>query len=163
MKLLVIIITLLISSAVGAQTGTVRLYNPFANASQEIAEAIKKAKASKKHVLIQAGGNWCGWCLEFNRFTTTDTEIDSLIKSDYIVYHLNYSPENKNKTVFSKYGFPQRFGFPVFLVLDENGNRIHTQNSSYLEQGRSYNKKKVITFLQHWNRQAVDPSVYKNF
>jgi thioredoxin-related protein len=163
MKLLIILFTSFFTTGAVAQTSAAKLYNPSANASQEIADAVKKAKASKKHVLIQAGGNWCGWCLEFNRFTTTDTEIDSLIKTNYIIYHLNYSPENPNKAVFAKYGYPQRFGFPVFLILDENGNRIHTQNSSYLEQGRSYNKKKVIEFLKHWNKEAVDPRVYKNF
>ena len=35
--------------------------------------------------------------------------------------------------ILAKYGYPQRFGFPVFIVLDGNGNRIHTQNSAYLE------------------------------
>lgn len=146
-----------------AQAIEAKLYNPLANAEKDIADAVKKAKAERKYVFIQAGGNWCAWCLEFNSFCHSDKQIDSMLTSDFIVYHLNYSQENKNSAIMVRYGFPQRFGFPVFLVLDENGNRIHTQNSVYLEQGKSYNKRKVIEFLQQWNRVALNPGTYKKF
>ena len=91
-----------------------KLYKPGDNAEQEIEKAIHEAKQSGKHVFIQAGGNWCIWCARFNDFVTTDKSIDSLVNANYVVYHLNYSPENKNEKVLAKYGFPQRFGFPVF-------------------------------------------------
>ena len=140
---------------------TVHLYNPKANAAAEIAKAVEQAKKENKHVLIQAGGNWCSWCLRFNKFTTEDTRIDSLIQSSFIVYHLNYSPENKNEAIFAKYGYPQRFGFPVFIILDGNGNQIHTQNSAYLEEGKGYSKEKVLGFLNDWTPSALDPRNYK--
>jgi thiol:disulfide interchange protein len=160
-KLLVILILTLLHLDGLAQEK--KIYNPFADAAKNIADSVKKAKAMNKHVLIQAGGNWCVWCIEFNRFTSADRQIDSMIKKDYIVYHLNYSPENRNSVLFARLGYPQRFGFPVFLVLDGSGNRLHTQNSAYLEQGRSYNKTKVIEFLSQWNKLSLDPRMYKNF
>ena len=126
-----------------------------------LGSAVKLAKIEHKHILLQAGGNWCSWCIEFNRFTHADSSIDSLLNKCFIVYHLNYSKENLNKTVFAKYGYPQRFGFPVFIILDENGNRMNTENSEYLEQGKSYNKQKVYEFLLNWTPQAMDPSLYK--
>jgi hypothetical protein len=79
------------------------------------------------------------------------------------VYHLNYSPDNLNKPIFEKYGFAQRFGFPVFIILDGNGNRIHTQNSAYLEEGKGYNKQKVLDFLNSWTPASLDPANYKNY
>lgn len=136
------------------------LYHPLANAAKEIAAAIKQAKQEKKHVLIQAGGNWCSWCIEFNRFTTTDKQMDSAIHADYVVYHLNYSAQNMNYPVFKKYGFAIRFGFPVFLILDGNGHLIHTQNTSYLEEGKSYNKQKILEFLRDWRQAALDEKNY---
>ncbi|MEO6916088.1 MAG: thioredoxin family protein [Chitinophagaceae bacterium] len=143
-----------------AQAPAIKLYAPDADAKKNIADLLKQAVREKKNVFIMAGGNWCVWCLEFNRFTKADSQIDSLFKADYLVYHLNYSPENKNLPSFAKLGYPQRFGFPVFIILDENGNRIHTQNSAYLEQGRSYNRNKVIEFLKNWNRSAYEPAAY---
>ena len=138
------------------------LYNPEENAKNEIAAAVKKAKAEGKHVFIQVGGNWCIWCARFNDFVTGDTQLDSAMNANYIVYHLNWSKENKNPELLTKYGFPQRFGFPVFLVLDGSGNLIHTQNSGLLEAGKSYDKDKVLGMFTDWTKKALDPAQYKD-
>jgi thioredoxin-related protein len=162
MKLLFVAVALLVSGFAKAGPGyTSQLYNPDANAQKDIAAAVAKARAQKKFVMLQAGGNWCSWCKLFNKTVTEDTQLDSILDANFIVYHLNYSDENKNEAVFAKYGFPQRFGFPVFIILDEKGNRIHTQNSEYLEEGKGYNKKKVAEFFEAWAPAALDPAQYK--
>lgn len=137
------------------------LYKPNENAEQAIAKAVKDAKAAGKHVFVQIGGNWCIWCMRFNDFVNNDKSIDSLVKANYVVYHLNYSKENTNSRLLAKYGYPQRFGFPVFLVLDGSGKLLHTQNSGYLESGKSYDEQKVKGFFQDWTRGALDPAQYK--
>jgi hypothetical protein len=76
------------------------------------------------------------------------------------VYHLNYSEENKNAAIFKEYGFPNRFGFPVFLIVNADGNLMHTQNSSYLELGKSYDAPKVKEFLLSWTNKALQASSY---
>lgn len=137
------------------------LYKPDDKAEQEITKATKEAREEHKHVLIQIGGNWCIWCARFNDFITTDKKIDSIVKADYVVYHMNYSKENFNSNMLARYGYPQRFGFPVFLVLDEEGKLIQTQNSWYLEDGKkSYDRDKVIEFLTDWSAAALDPKQY---
>jgi thioredoxin-related protein len=140
---------------------TFRLYNPADNASASIAAAVKKAKAERKHVFIQIGGNWCIWCARFNDLVTKDAGIDSVLKSNYVVYHLNHSKENRNERLLAKYDYPQRFGFPVFLILDATGKRMHTQNSGYLEQDKGYNVEKVKAFFADWAPAALDPKQYK--
>lgn len=138
-----------------------KLYSPTADAATDIRAVVKKAAAENKFVLLQGGGNWCKWCIEFNRFCKADKQIDSLIERNFIVYHLNWSKENENKPIFAKYGYAQRFGFPVFIVLNSKGERIHTQNSEYLEDGKkSYDKEKVFSFLEMWSPAALDPSTY---
>ncbi len=144
-----------------AQNANPNLYNPSANAKEDMAMAIKQAKAENKQVLLQIGGNWCKWCIEFNRFCKADNQIDSLLNLDYVVYHLNYSKENKNEEILQSLKYPQRFGFPVFVVLDADGNMVHTENSSYLEDGKSYSKDKIIAFLKNWNRAALLPETYE--
>ncbi len=137
------------------------LYKPMENASEQISMAVKEAKKSGKHVLIQIGGNWCVWCARFNDFVTNDTSLDSIVNSNYVVYHLNYSKENYNADILKKYSFPQRFGFPVFLILNEKGDLIHTQTSWYLESGKGYDKEKVTAFFTDWGMKAFDESKYK--
>ena len=138
-----------------------KLYKPEENAETAISEAMKEAKENKKHIFIQVGGNWCIWCARFNDFITKDRSIDSMVHKNFVIYHLNYSKENYNKSFLAKYRFPQRFGFPVFLVLDAKGNLLHTQNSAYLEEGKGYSKAKVMEFFSHWSPEALDPLNYK--
>jgi len=139
-----------------------RLYKPEEKAEKEITSAVKEAKAAGKHVLIQIGGNWCIWCARFHDFITADTKIDSIVHAGYVVYHMNYSSGNYNAKLLSKYGYPQRFGFPVFLILDGDGKLIQTQNSWYLEDGKtSYNRDKVVEFFTDWTPGALDPKQYK--
>ena len=138
------------------------LYKPDEKAETEIANAVGEAKRSGKHVLIQVGGNWCIWCARFHDFVTKDAQLDSLMNANYVVYHLNYSKENYNAKLLTKYNFPQRFGFPVFLILDSEGNLLHTQNSWYLEDGKtSYEREKVKSFFTEWSKNSLDPSQYK--
>lgn len=162
-KLLIVAASIFILNAVHAQsTTTAHLYDPNADAVKEIAQAVKKAKAEHKFVLLQGGGNWCIWCKRFSLTVATDPKLDSIVNADFIVYHLNYSSENKNQNVYAKYGYPQRFGFPVFIILDENGNRLNTQNSEYLEEGKGYNHDKIADFFESWSPKALDPSSYKD-
>lgn len=138
------------------------LYKPGEKAEMEIANAINDARKSGKHVFIQIGGNWCIWCARFHEYVTKAGQLDSLMNANYVVYHLNYSKENYNAKLLAKYRFPQRFGFPVFLVLDADGNLLHTQNSWYLEDGdKSYDREKVKAFFTEWSSKMFDPSQYK--
>ncbi len=137
------------------------LYKPAEDAEKEIENAISKAKKESKHVFIQIGGNWCIWCARFNDFVLTDKKIDSNMNAEYVTYHLNYSKENYNVKLLAKYNYPQRFGFPVFLVLDGNGKLLHTQNSVYLEKDKSYDRNVVIGFFKDWSPKVLEPSQYK--
>ena len=157
-KFFVFVLVIIFSTNVFAQE---KLYHPDANAEKDISAAVKKAKAEHKYVLLQGGGNWCSWCIEFARFCKADAKIDSVINAGFVWYHLNYSKENENKAVFAKYGYAQRFGFPAFIILNEKGERIHTQNSEYLEDGKkSYDQRKVQSFLEMWSPRALNPEMY---
>jgi thioredoxin-related protein len=138
------------------------IYNPTADAKADIAAAEQKAAKEQKHVLLQIGGNWCIWCKRFYKFIEDDAELKAALDDNYVVYHLNYSKENKNLPILKELGYPQRFGFPVLVILDAKGNRLHTQNSGLLESADSYDKKKVQEFLKQWSPAALQPSHYIN-
>ena len=40
-------------------------------------------------------------------------------------------------------------------IFDENGKVIHTQDSSFLEEGNGYNKEKVLRFFNCWTPKAT--------
>ena len=177
MKKLIMIALLAFTAPVFAQnTATskkeaVKIYNPQANARAAIDAAVTKAKKEGKHVFIQVGGNWCGWCIAFHNMVDHTPELKALLRDNYEVVLVNYSPENKNEAVLASLNYPQRFGFPVFLILDGNGKLLHTQNSAYLETDEldpntgkkktGHDVKVVNDFLKGWTVKALDPASYK--
>ncbi len=151
---------LLLSIFLYSQNQEINIYNPDANSREDIAKAIQQAKAENKHVLLQIGGNWCPWCVKLHSLEASDPEIDSLMNADYIRVMVNIPREKdkRNYNLLAELDNPQRFGFPVLVVLDREGKRIHTQDSWYLEQDKDYDRAKVEQFFRMWSVAAVSPS-----
>jgi len=159
-KFVLIVITVLLNLGLSAQQA-VKIYNPDANAKAEVAAAVLKATAEGKHVFIQVGGNWCPWCVRFHKMVTEDAKLDSLIHANYVVVKVNYSKENYNKEILASFGYPQRFGFPVFVILDEKGNVLHIQDSGYLEKDKGYDAEKVERFFLNWSAYTMKEAAEK--
>lgn len=148
-----------------AQTGLKKVYNEDINPVEQIDEAIAKAKGEGKFVICQVGGNWCPWCLRFADFVSNDTTISKVINDNFVFIHVNYNPRKsadaemekaqQAKTMLKRLNNPERFGYPVFVVLDDHGNVIHIQDSSFLEEGNGYHQKKVLRFFNNWTPKAV--------
>ena len=133
-----------------------KVYDESLDAMQQIKEATALAQKSGRYVLCQVGGNWCPWCLRFADFAKKDSVIAPLIEENFVYIHVNYSKGNKNLKAMRFLGNPGRFGYPVFVVLDNEGKPIHIQESESLEEGKGYSRKKVEKFLRLWNRKAVE-------
>jgi len=145
----------------GQDQSIVTLYDPNASALEQIVRAVEKAGVKNKHVLIQVGGNWCSWCVKLHNFINEHPSLDSIIQVDYILIRVNYSKENKNPEAMAALEYPQRFGFPVLIILDGEGNRLHTQNTLYLEEEEYYSEERIKDFLLDWNPAAIDPEKYQ--
>ncbi len=149
-----------ISLGLSAQQ-TITIYNPDANVKADVAAAVVKASAEGKHVFLQIGGNWCPWCVRFHKLIDENKKLDSLVKTNYEVVKVNYSKENYNKEFLSTLGYPQRFGFPVFVILDEKGKVLHTQDSGYLELGKGYDPEKVERMFINWSAVTMKEAAAK--
>ena len=150
---LIITIFLLLQLAYSAE-----IYNPSADAMTDIKSAIALSKETDKHVFVKVGGNWCGWCKMYAKFTGADKDIMRVMEDEYVFVLVNWSTENKNPDAMSYLGNPDRFGFPVFVIIDGDGKVLHTQDSALLEEGKGYNKKHIMRFLTVWTAGAVDPN-----
>lgn len=162
-KLILSMVAVLFALSVNAQTALKIVYNEDVNPIEQIEQAVAKAKSEGKFVICQVGGNWCPWCLRFADFITKDSVISKVIEDNFEYIHVNYNPsksegEEKMKLaqrMLERLNNPARFGFPVFVVLDEEGQVIHIQDSSFLEENKGYNKEKVLRFFQNWTPKAV--------
>lgn len=155
----VLFLATMLAVNVNAQSNLKKVYDEDADPMVQISDAVKKAGKEGKYVICQVGGNWCRWCLMFAEFITGDIEIKTLIDNEFEYIHVNYDPrrpkDEKAVMMLERLGNPQRFGFPVLVVLDNNGKVIHTQDSSFLEEGNGYNKTKVMRFFSNWTPEAV--------
>ena len=151
--------------ALDAQTTLKKVYDEEINQLEQIDEAVAKAKSQEKFVVCQVGGNWCPWCLRFADFITNESTISKVIDENFVYIHVNYNPrksEGEEKALLAKKTLerlnnPARFGFPVFVILDEEGKVVHIQDSSFLEEGNGYNQEKVLRFFKNWTPKAVKP------
>ncbi len=157
---IVVLAVALFATAVNAQEQTApkKVYNEEINPLEQIDQAIAQARDEGKFVICQVGGNWCPWCLRFADFITNDSTINSVIEQNFVYIHVNYHPRKAGevgKALMKRLNNAGRFGFPVFVVLDEQGQIIHIQDSVFLEEGKGYNQEKTLRFFQNWTPKAV--------
>ncbi len=152
-RILILVIVVFVSIGIlNAQ----KVYDESKDGEKQLLEAIQKAKQENKYVFAMVGGNWCKWCLMFDEFATTNQNVKKTLEDNFVFVHINYSKANENPKAMKQMGYPERFGFPVFVILNEKGERVHTQNSAYLEQGEGYSEKEVVSFLNLWTKKAVE-------
>jgi len=126
-------------------------YQEMENAEEKVKQLVLKARAENKNIILQVGGNWCVWCLRLNNFIQNSQELKTIVDTNYLYYHLNWSPKNKNEKFFAKYGNPgEKQGYPIFMVLNKKGKLIHVQETGSLEEDKGYSAAKVKAFLETW-------------
>ena len=160
LTIVVLAAALFTAMTVNAQEPTApkKIYNETINPLEQIDQAITQAQAEGKFVICQVGGNWCPWCLRFADFITNDSTISNVIEQNFVYIHVNYHPRKAGevgKALMKRLNNAGRFGFPVMVVLDEQGQIIHIQDSGLLEEGKGYNKEKVLRFFNNWTPKAV--------
>lgn len=145
-----------VSLAVGQQKAK-KFYDETLDPIAQIDEAVAKAKAEGKYVICQFGGNWCPWCVKFGYFIEECEEIKEVVDKNFVYIHVNYTSKKDEKSQIANKRLANagRFGFPVLVVLREDGSVMHIQNSSYLEEDKSYNRTRVLKFFQSWTPEAV--------
>ena len=151
--LLSICLTLVFAGAAHAQLP--KVYDEQVDPIAQINRAVAEAHRTGRNVVCQVGGNWCAWCLRFADFIRKDTAVAKVIADNYVYIHVNYPGKGTAEKVMARLDNPKRFGFPVLVVLNGEGKVIHTQDSSFLEEGKSYNSKRVLRFFKCWTPQAV--------
>jgi thiol:disulfide interchange protein len=123
-------------------------FDPARDAESDIKTAVAEAKRTGKRVILDVGGEWCGWCHTLDRYFADHPELQAFRDTHYVWLKINMSPENENQTVLSRY--PHISGYPHLFVLDQDGKLLQSQDTSPLESGPSYDLGRVTAFLNTW-------------
>ena len=150
---LIILLTLfVVVSAFGSERPD--KFDPERDAAKDIRDGVIEAKQASKRVLLDVGGEWCIWCHRLDTLFTTNPDLAEYLHKNFVVVKVNYSKENKNEKVLSRY--PKVAGYPHLFVLDNNGKLLHSQDTGQLESGKHHDRDKVFAFLKKWSRQSKD-------
>lgn len=123
-------------------------FDPARDAVKDIADALAEAQKTGRNVILDVGGEWCIWCKRLDEFFEQNDDVREFMEKNYVVVKINWSKENKNEVVLSRY--PKIPGYPHLFVLDASGNLLHSQNTGDLESGDHHDRDKVMGFLQQW-------------
>jgi thiol:disulfide interchange protein len=142
------------------------IYDVNANAREQIAAALARAKKEHKRVLIQWGGNWCGWCHLLHDTLEKDRAVKGKLAAEYELVLVDAGREQKNLDLAAEYGAElQKHGYPFLTVLDSDGKVIANQETESLEtpkptDGSKYtpghDAKKVLAFLAKHQAPPAD-------
>ncbi len=127
------------------------LYDPLADPFEDLQNTIVEAQEAGKNILLNIGGNWCGWCYTLDQYIKDNDDVRELLESNFVVLKVNMSPENRNEEFLAQY--PKVIAYPYFFVLASDGTYLHAQRTGPLEEGRSYDKAKLMGFLREWGPQ----------
>jgi thiol:disulfide interchange protein len=125
-------------------------FDPARDAASDVRAAVDKARAQRKQVLVDVGGEWCIWCHILDRFIASHAAVKRVLDDNYVVVKVNWSPQNRNEAVLSQW--PKVKGYPHLFVLDDQGQLLHSQDTSELEAGKDYDEDKVLDFLRKHSR-----------
>jgi thiol:disulfide interchange protein len=127
-------------------------FDPARDADADIKAAATEAKRSGRRVILDVGGEWCGWCHTLDRYFAEHPDLKKYRDEHFVWLKINMSPENENRAVLSRYpGIP---GYPHLFVLDQDGKLLQSQGTSPLEEGPSYNLDRMTAFLTKWTAPA---------
>src|SRR5437899_8843089 len=81
------------------------LYDSTTSPKADIAAALKQAKAEKKRVILDFGGDWCGDCQVLDIYMHQSPNAE-LLDKHFIVVHVDIGRMDRNVDVAEKYKVP---------------------------------------------------------
>ena len=123
-------------------------FDPTRNAAEDLKAAMATAQKSGKRIILDVGGEWCGWCRLMDNYLIKNAELGKLRDENYIWLKINMSEENENKEFLSAY--PEIKGYPHLFVLESDGTLLKSKDTAELEDGKSYNLQKFTDFLKEY-------------
>lgn len=161
MRVVVLLLTVLAQAAVAQRLtstevdGTPRAYEPVhsfdpaRDGAADVSAAIAEAHRTGKRVLMDVGGNWCGYCDQMERLFHDHPDLVELRDAGFITVAVYVGPGGKNQPLLSRY--PKLEGIPHLFVLDGDGAVLHSQHAAELRSKGAYDPGKMEEFLRRWS------------
>ena len=125
----------------------VPVYDESADAPTQVAQALAKAKADNKQLMIVFGANWCGDCKmldgEFKK-----PALKALLDKNYVIVKVDVNRFNKNLDVVKPYGEVIKKGIPSIVIATPTNQLVYATNGGELADARKMGEAGVVSFFQ---------------
>ena len=118
-------------------------------AKTEIHQALVRAKAQHKRVILDFGGNWCGDCQVLDIYFH-NPQNRPILDANYVLVHVNIGHIDQNQDIAARYEIPLNKGVPAVAVLDSDGKLLYSQKGGEFEAMRHMQSSAVKEFLTRW-------------
>jgi thioredoxin-related protein len=126
------------------------VYDEKADATADVAAAVARAKKENKRVLVQWGGNWCGWCIKLHDTCKKDAKLARKLMYEYEVVNVDIGNFDKHLELVEKLGAPIKQGVPYLTILDADGKPIAQSETGHFEKDGAHDPKLLLEFFtQH--------------
>ena len=126
-----------------------RPYNEKADPAQDIAAALKQAKADHKRVLLDFGANWCPDCIVL-ALHFGNAQVKPFLDQHFVMVQIDVGKWDKNLKISEHYGNPIKLGIPAVVVLDENGKQIASTADGSLASASTSKPQEILAYLKQW-------------
>ncbi len=128
-------------------------FDPARDPKADLKAAIETASKSGKRIILDLGGEWCGWCVYMDKFFFKNPALAKLRDDNFVWVKVNVDEKNQNKAFLKAY--PEASGYPHLYVLSRTGKLLRSQDTSPLEKGEGYNLVKFTRFLKSWSPKKM--------
>lgn len=129
-------------------------YSPTRDPFADGRDALMLAHQTKRRVLIELGGSWCGWCMALEQTIASDQQVSEQLHRYFVVLKVNISEENENADFLT--GLPPNRGYPHIYVAGVDGQIIHSQDTGkFLTDGR-YDARRILAFIERWRQPTIE-------
>ena len=150
------VVTAALSSSAKPQADpTIReKFDPTRDPKADLETAIAAAAKSGKRIILDVGGEWCGWCIYMDRFFVKNPTLSEIRDDNFVWVKVNMSEQNENRAFLSSY--PEPRGYPHLYVLTKTGKLLHSHDTSDLENGKIYDLARFTRFLKTWSPKKAN-------
>jgi thioredoxin 1 len=118
-------------------------------AKTEIHDALARARAQHKRVILDFGGNWCGDCQVLDIYFH-DPANKALLEDNFELVDVNIGRYDANTDIAEHYGIPLKRGVPALVVLSPDGKILLAQTNGEFEKMRTLQSSDLTKFLNDW-------------
>jgi len=130
-----------------------KVYDEESNPFKDASAAIKLAKETNRNVLIEIGGNWCGWCKKMDEFLVKNPVVYKKLHDEFVLLKISVSDTNENEAFMKS--LPPVLGYPHMYVSTSSGKMILSKDTAELLDDEQYSKEQWLAFLNKWQASAT--------